>query len=127
VRQPHSRGAEQNKGDFILLNKPHPASPGGEKKICFFVEMQFFNGYKCCVLDIEILRFSPIPFCADWKQGLLWWDSFISNKGSFFWIGNQNVNLKKEDLSHEEIGFTRCVGCVSGGLRWGGQLGVLET
>ena len=37
-------------------------SKGKQKIFCFFLEMQFLNGYKCDVIDIEILRFSSTLF-----------------------------------------------------------------
>ncbi len=38
------------------------AQKGKKKFFLFFVEMQFLNGYKCDVIDIEILQFSSTLF-----------------------------------------------------------------
>jgi hypothetical protein len=78
--------------------------------------MQRTNGYKWFVPVIGILHPSVKAFYIK-ETGSLRRDSFIFNIERYFWISFQNFNSTKEDLSHEEVAFARCVGCIPRRLR----------
>jgi hypothetical protein len=93
---------------------------------CFFVEMQFPNDYKNTYFGIEISRFSAIPGQQTGNKV-----SPCETVSYFLWvtysIGIQNVNQRKEDLSHEEVVLSCCVGFVPSRVRGRDGIRVLET
>jgi hypothetical protein len=58
IVQEYSPGTELRKENSLPLKGCRRIPGGAEKYFCFFLEMQFLNGYKWYVVDVEILRFS---------------------------------------------------------------------